>query len=146
RAVLCCQSRQGPNRAEIVVSELVCLHCAHPLTDAEMEAGWCDSCGKQLPTHLVSAAAARRRTATLPGGPRGKTKGRRSNPLALLVIVAFVLVGAFGCGIIYMRVSKEPNDLGTAAQGGAAGLILGGILGVLVSRALGLLGKRTDED
>jgi hypothetical protein len=111
-----------------------------------MEAGWCDSCGKKIPQHLLSAAV-RRATTTPPEGARGKTKRRwRAHPLAILVIFAFLLVGTLGCAIVYMRASKEPSDLGAAVKGGVAGLFLGGILGVWVSRGLGLLGKRADED
>ena len=130
------------------MSEPVCLHCDHALTDTEVEAGWCDSCGNKVPQQLQSAAAAARRAKTRPpDAASGKTKGRRrGNPLAILVIFAFLLVGSLGCAIVYMRASKEPDDLGAAVKGGAGGLVLGGVLGVWVSRVLGLLGKRADED
>lgn len=127
------------------MSETLCPHCDHALTDTEVEAGWCDSCGKKVPQQLLSAAAAARRATPAPDRTSGKTK-KRGNPLAILVICAFLLAGTLGCAIVYMRASNEPDDLGAAVKGGVGGIFLGGIVGVWVSRALGLLGKRADED
>jgi hypothetical protein len=39
------------------MAALRCQHCDQPLTAAEIQAGWCDNCGKRVASGLVSAAA-----------------------------------------------------------------------------------------
>jgi len=74
----------------------VCLHCDAALTNQELSGGWCDSCGKRLPSFPVLRAKDQGELA-IP--KRAKSEGvgnegrgwRRASGRLLLFIALFIL-------------------------------------------------------
>src|SRR2546429_270339 len=45
---------------------VTCPSCNHTLTATELQTGWCDECGKKLPSHVTAQPAASLRSADAP--------------------------------------------------------------------------------
>ena len=53
-------------------TDILCIHCNAALTARDLADGWCDSCGKRLPSGTRPAAAPAPATAATPPGASRK--------------------------------------------------------------------------
>jgi hypothetical protein len=67
--------------------DAVCIHCDSALTPRDLADGWCDSCGKRLPTAIRPKAIAK-------GTVAAARTGRGKRWAMAIVGIAMALVGA----------------------------------------------------
>jgi hypothetical protein len=64
----------------------LCLHCDAALTAKDLRDGWCDSCGKRLPSSLIAKPR--------PAAPRPVARPADGEPIAVgwIVLAVFLVV------------------------------------------------------
>jgi hypothetical protein len=84
--------------------DTTCLHCDATLSRREMTDGWCDTCGKKLPSSM--AVKSNRETKEQPAAPSS------GNAISAGTLI---LVGIMGIALMYFLVTALLGDPGSAA-------------------------------
>lgn len=84
---------------ETTCHEMHCLHCAAVLPSNDLAEGWCNACGKRLPS---SIQASRSYAATLPAGDPA-SEGLDLNRLVcggVIIVLSSLVAGVFVFGAL----------------------------------------------
>ncbi|MFO0844887.1 MAG: hypothetical protein U0797_21240 [Gemmataceae bacterium] len=102
-----------------------CLHCDAALSRRELTDGWCDNCGKKLPSRFAQKT-------------NREAGGKPAAPPASNAISAgtYLLAGAMGIALLYFLVTALLGDSGGAAFFVKFGLRLGVFAAIAVPVAL----------